>query len=54
MAGTVEHGGMTTGVAEVLPFAVEEWLAMHVDAVMTVLFLVLGVDLVSKGITPLT
>lgn len=34
--------------------AVKEWLAVHNDAVMTVLFLVLGVDLVSKGIPPLT
>jgi threonine/homoserine/homoserine lactone efflux protein len=34
--------------------AVKEWLAVHNDAVMTVLFLVLGVNLVSKGIPPLT
>ena len=34
--------------------AVKDWLALHNDAVMTVLFLVLGVDLVSKGIPPLT
>ncbi len=33
--------------------AVKEWLALHNDAVMTVLFLVLGVNLISKGIPPL-
>ncbi len=33
---------------------VKEWLAVHYDAVMTVLFLVLGVNLISKGIPPLT
>lgn len=33
---------------------VKEWLAVHNDAVMTVLFLVLGVNLISKGIPPLT
>jgi threonine/homoserine/homoserine lactone efflux protein len=33
--------------------AVKEWLAVHNDAVMTVLFLVLGVNLISKGIPPL-
>ncbi len=33
--------------------AVKEWLALHNDAVMAVLFLVLGVNLVSKGIPPL-
>ena len=32
---------------------VKEWLAVHNDAVMTVLFLVLGVNLISKGIPPL-
>ncbi|GAA4408170.1 hypothetical protein GCM10023168_25140 [Fodinibacter luteus] len=34
--------------------ATKEWLAIHNDAVMTVLFLVLGVNLISKGIPPLT
>ena len=33
---------------------VKEWLALHNDAVMTVLLLVLGVNLISKGIPPLT
>ena len=32
----------------------EGWLAVHNAAVMTVLFLVFGVDLVAKGIPPLT
>ena len=32
---------------------VKVWLAVHNDAVMTVLFLVLGVNLISKGIPPL-
>jgi hypothetical protein len=32
---------------------VKEWLAVHNDAVMTVLFLVLGVNLISKGVPPL-
>ena len=32
---------------------IKEWLALHNDAVMTVLFLVLGVNLISKGIPPL-
>lgn len=30
------------------------WLAVHNAAVMTVLFLVLGVDLIAKGLAPLT
>ena len=30
------------------------WLSVHNDAVMTVLFLVLGADLISKGLPPLT
>jgi hypothetical protein len=30
------------------------WLALHNDAVMTVLFLVLGADLIAKGLPPLT
>jgi hypothetical protein len=33
---------------------VKDWLAVHNDAVMTVLFLVLGVNLIAKGIPPLT
>ena len=32
----------------------KDWLAVHNDAVMTVLFLVLGVNLIAKGIPPLT
>ena len=32
----------------------KEWLSVHNDAVMTVLFLVLGVNLIAKGIPPLT
>jgi hypothetical protein len=32
----------------------KDWLAIHNDAVMTVLFLVLGVNLIAKGIPPLT
>jgi Sap, sulfolipid-1-addressing protein len=31
----------------------KEWLSVHNDAVMTVLFLVLGVNLIAKGIQPL-
>ena len=34
--------------------AVKGWLGVHKDAVMTVLFLVLGVNLVAKGIPPLS
>jgi hypothetical protein len=34
--------------------AVKVWLGLHNDAVMTVLFLVLGVNLISKGIPPLS
>jgi threonine/homoserine/homoserine lactone efflux protein len=30
------------------------WLTVHNAAVMTVLFLVLGVDLIAKGLAPLT
>jgi hypothetical protein len=30
------------------------WLVVHNGAVMTVLFLVFGVDLIAKGIPPLT
>jgi Sap, sulfolipid-1-addressing protein len=32
----------------------KSWLAVHNAAVMTVLFLVFGVSLISKGIPPLT
>ena len=34
--------------------AAKEWLAAHNDAVMMVLFLVLGVNLIAKSIPPLT
>ena len=34
--------------------ALKGWLAVHNVAVMTVLFLVLGVLLIAKGIAPLT
>ena len=34
--------------------ALKGWLAVHNVAVMTVLFLVLGVGLIAKGIAPLT
>jgi hypothetical protein len=34
--------------------ALKVWLAAHNDAVMAVLFLVFGVDLIAKGIPPLT
>jgi Sap, sulfolipid-1-addressing protein len=34
--------------------SVKGWLAVHNDAVMTVLFLVFGVNLIAKGIPPLT
>lgn len=32
----------------------KSWLAIHNDAVMTVLFLVFGVNLIAKGLAPLT
>ena len=32
----------------------KDWLAMHNDAVMAVLFLVFGFDLIAKGLPPLT
>ena len=34
--------------------AAKDWLAVHNDAVMMVLFLVFGVNLIAKGIPPLT
>jgi threonine/homoserine/homoserine lactone efflux protein len=34
--------------------AMKDWLALHNDAVMAVLFLVFGVDLIAKGLPPLT
>ncbi len=34
--------------------SLKDWLAMHNAAVMTVLFLVFGVDLIAKGIPPLS
>jgi hypothetical protein len=34
--------------------ALRGWLAAHNDAVMAVLFLVFGVNLIAKGIPPLT
>lgn len=34
--------------------SVKGWLAGHNDAVMTVLFLVFGVNLIAKGIPPVT
>lgn len=30
------------------------WLAIHNDAVTAVLFLIIGVDLIAKGLPPLT
>ena len=32
----------------------KNWLAVHNDAVMAVLFLVFGVNLIAKGLPPLT
>ncbi len=32
----------------------KNWLALHNDAVMAVLFLVFGVNLIAKGLPPLT
>ena len=32
----------------------KDWLRVHNDAVMVVLFLVLGVDLIAKGLPPLS
>ena len=32
----------------------KDWLRVHNDAVMPALFLVLGVDLIAKGLPPLT
>jgi hypothetical protein len=32
---------------------VKEWLAVHNDAVMTLLFLVFGVNLIAESIPPL-
>jgi threonine/homoserine/homoserine lactone efflux protein len=34
--------------------AMKNWLALHNDAVMAVLFLVFGVDLIAKGLPPVT
>jgi hypothetical protein len=34
--------------------AMKNWLAMHNDAVMAVLFLIFGVDLIAKGLPPVT
>ena len=34
--------------------AVKDWLTVHNAAVLTVLFLVFGVDLIAKGLPPLT
>ena len=34
--------------------SLKDWLAMHNAAVMTVLFIVFGVDLIAKGMPPLT
>ena len=52
-----EVGYVTQGIAQVLTYAVgvavEGWLVLHNRAVMTVLFVVLGVDLVAKGLPPL-
>jgi hypothetical protein len=40
--------------AKALLDELQDWLAMHNDAVMTVLFVVLGVDLIAKGLPPMT
>ena len=32
----------------------KDWLRLHNSAVMAVLFLVFGVDLIAKGLPPLT
>jgi hypothetical protein len=33
---------------------IKNWLALHNDAVMAVLLLVVGVNLIAKGVPPLT
>jgi hypothetical protein len=51
------HGRGATWPATIAPRSNptrKEWLAVHNDAVMTVLFLVLGVNLIAKRIPPLT
>ena len=34
--------------------SMKNWLAIHNDAVMSVLFLVFGINLIAKGLPPLT
>ncbi|HEY1344881.1 MAG TPA: hypothetical protein VGF54_07850 [Streptosporangiaceae bacterium] len=42
-----------SGIAKTQLDSAKEWLAMHNNAVMTVLFLVFGVNLIARGIPPL-
>ncbi len=54
IAGPVVYYLVGGDHAKVQLDSMKGWLAVHNAAVMTVLFLVFGVDLIAKGLTPLT
>jgi len=54
IAGPVIYYLVGGSRAETALQSLREWLAVHNAAIMTVLFLVFGVSLISKGIPPLT
>jgi hypothetical protein len=54
IAGPVVYYLLGGERAKVRLDSMKGWLAVHNAAVMMVLFLVLGVDLIAKGLAPLT
>lgn len=54
IAGPVVYYFLGGGGAKAELDSLKDWLAAHNAAVMTVLFIVFGVDLIAKGIPPLT
>ena len=54
IAGPVVYYLLGGDHAKVRLDSMKGWLAVHNAAVMIVLFLVLGVDLIAKGLAPLT
>jgi Sap, sulfolipid-1-addressing protein len=54
IAGPVVYNFLGGGGAKAALDSLKDWLAAHNAAVMTVLFIVFGVDLIAKGIPPLT
>ncbi len=54
IAGPVVYALVGGSRARAALDSAKSWLGVHNAAVMTVLFLVFGVDLIAKGLPPLT